>query len=342
MVVSLNYVFKRVFYSTLIVLGIIIVTYYLIILSPGDPAVRWAGNPRGPGADKAIEIARRELNLDKPFYIQVVLFIMNIFTGNIGYSISTKSPVLPTIWSHMSSTLELLIVAYLIGIPVGVFMGVYSSLNRGSFRGDSIDVFGFILANTPSFWIGIGVFILLAEFLGVSSYGRINARLAASLGFHPITGFYLIDTLLEGEPILFLDVLKRLIPPALVVSVYPIGVGIRVVRALMAEALNEDYVRQAVALGLKRNTIVWGYAFRGTIPALTQVFGLAFAYSLVDAMIVEYIFGREGLGNLLVNSIVSNDFKLAVSILIVVGVFYIIVNTLADIIQSIIDPRIRL
>jgi peptide/nickel transport system permease protein len=342
LVASLNYLFKRVFYSILVVIGIIIVTYLLIILSPGDPAARWAGNPRGPGAEKAIELARIDLNLDKPLYLQVILFIYNVLTGNLGVSISTKTPVLTAIWTHMSSTLELLIFAYIIGIPIGVLLGVFSSLRRGSFKGDVLESIGFIVANTPSFWTGMALFLVFSEILGVSSYGRIDVKLATIMGFKPITGFYLIDTLIQGNIILFFDVLKRLIPPAIVVSLYPIGTGIRVVRVLMSEALSEDYVKQAIALGVSRRTVIWDYAFKGTIPGLTQVMGLSFVYSLVDAMIVEYVFGREGLGSLLVGAVVSNDFKLAVSTLIVISSFYIIANTITDIVQAWIDPRVKL
>jgi len=340
--VSLGYVLKRVFYSLLVIIGVIVVTYAIIIFSPGDPAARWAGNPRGPGAERAIEVARAELNLDKPLYVQIPLFVLNVFTGNLGVSISTKTPVLATIWAHLSSTLELLIFGYLIGIPLGVLLGVYSALRRGTPRGDALESVGFVIANTPSFWTSMALFLVLAEVLGVSSYGRIDAKLAAALGFKPITGFYTVDTLLQGDFILFLDVLKRILPPAFVVALYPTGVGIRVVRVMMSEALGEDYVRQAVALGVEKREVIWAYAFRGTVPGLTQVMGLAFAYSLVDAMVVEYVFGREGLGSLLVSAVVSNDFKLAASILIVISVFYILANTITDIVQSWIDPRVVL
>jgi len=340
--VSLNYLVKRVFLCILIIIGVIILSYLILILSPGDPAVKWAGNPRGPNAWIAIEEARRELGLNDPIYVQVARFIYSVFTGNLGDSIAYKQPALPLIYSRLKSTLELLFVTYIIAVPIGVFLGIHSALRRGSREDAVIQAIGTILANTPTFWLATGLFLIFSV-TGISLYGRINTRLAISTGFQPITGFYLIDSLIERNPEVFIDVLLRLIPPALAISVYPIGLLIRLTRTLMAEALLEDFIRVAVAWGVNRRTIIWRYALKASIPGIVQVTGLAFAYSLVDAMVVEYtVFGREGLGSLLYDALNYSDFRLAIGLIIVVTVFYLVVNTLTDIIQALIDPRVRI
>ncbi|ADV65263.1 binding-protein-dependent transport systems inner membrane component [Desulfurococcus mucosus DSM 2162] len=342
MPVSMNYLVKRVFGGILIIIGAIVLSYLVIILSPGDPAVKWAGNPRGPNAPLAIEKAREELGLDDPLYLQVARFVLNVFKGDIGVSIAYKQPVFQLIYSRLQSTLELLIVAYLMAVPLGVFLGIYSALRRGSRRDSIIQAAGTILANTPTFWLATGFFLAFSIF-GVSLYGRVNTRLAISTGFHPVTGFYLIDSLIQGNTAVFVDVLLRIIPPALAISVYPLGVLIRLTRTLMAEALLEDFIRTAVAWGVKRSTIIWRYALKASIPGVLQVAGLSFAYSLIDAMVVEYtVFGREGLGSLLYDALNYTDFRLATGLIIVVTVFYLVVNTLTDIVQALVDPRVKL
>ncbi|ABN69386.1 binding-protein-dependent transport systems inner membrane component [Staphylothermus marinus F1] len=342
MPVSLNYLVKRVFWSALIIIGVIMLSYIIIISAPGDPAKIWAGNPRGEKAGLAIQKAREELGLDQPLPIQVLRYTLQVLSGNMGVSIVYRVPVAEVIWRGLTATLELLVVSYIIGISIGVFLGVESALRRGS-RFDSImQSLAILLANAPSFWLGIGLIILLAETIGFTGYGRIDTYLMFQTGFHPITGFYLLDALIEGNLPVFIDVFLRILPPAIVVATYPIGLGLRISRALVAENLNEEYVRAAVAWGVERRIIIWKYAFRGAIPSLTQIMGLAFAYSLVDAMIVEVVFGREGLGSIAYSVIGKSDYTLITGLMVTVTIFYIIMNTLADILQAIIDPRVKL
>lgn len=343
MPISLNYLLKRILLSFLVVLGVIVFSYTLLILTPGDPAVKWAGNPRGPGAALAIELARRELGLDQPLHVQIAKFIYNVFTGNIGLSIAYKVPVTQVIASAFTSTLELLIVTYLFGVPVGVVLGTYSALRRGGGADSIIQTLAVVLASTPTFWLALIIMIILQAVFGTVPYGRIDSRLAIATNFKPITGFYLLDSLVQGNYAVFIDVFVRVIPPALAISVYPIGVLTRVTRTLVAEALLEDNVRAAVAWGVKRSTILRRYVLRSIIPPIVQISGLSFTYSLVDAMVVEsMVFGREGLGSVLLDSLHKADFRVSLALIIYLTIFYIVVNTLVDILQATIDPRVRL
>ncbi|MEO3993709.1 MAG: ABC transporter permease [Desulfurococcaceae archaeon TW002] len=342
MPLSLNYLTKRIIWIFLVVVGVVIFSYVAIIASPGDPAVKWAGNPRGPNASLAIELARKELGLDKPPLIQVLKFMTDVFTGNIGLSIAYKIPVFEVILRRLVATLELLFVTYLIAIPLGVFLGIESALHRGSKLDTLLQSLGTVLANTPTFWVGAWLFLSLI-LLGAYPYGRVDPKLATATGFYPITGFYLIDSLIEGNILVFTNVLSKIIPPAIAIAIYPIGVLVRLTRALVSDTLLEDYIRASVAWGVSKSVIIWRYTLKAITPGLVQVIGLAFAYSLIDAMAVEYVvFGREGLGSLLIDSLNYSDFRLAIGLVIVVAVFYLLVNTLTDIIQALIDPKVRL
>lgn len=343
MPLSLNYVVKRVFWSILVIIGVVVLSYVILIMSPGDPAVKWAGNPRGPNAIAAVEAARRELGLDQPLYIQLVRFIENVFTGNIGYSIAYRGQSVSTIIiDNLTATLELLFITYLIAIPVGAFLGYYSALKRGTAVDSALQQVAIVLASTPSFWLGSALFLILTS-LGFSLTDRVDYSLAVSTGFRPITGFYIVDALIQGNISVLIDVIVRLIPPAVAIMGYPIGLMIRVVRSLVAEELLEDYVNMAVALGVDRRRILWSYILRAVRPGIAQIAGMSFAYSLVDAMVVENaVFGRPGLGKLLVDSLRTSDFRIAVGLIVTVSVLYLIINTLSDVIQALSDPRVKL
>lgn len=341
MTVSLNYIFKRVVLCSMVILGVAALSYTILLITPGDPAVKWAGNPRGPEAQRAIELARKELGLDKPFHVQVATFIWNFLTGNLGVSIATKQPVTQAIYTAFTATLELLVVTYLFATPIGVGLGVYAALKRGSVVDRLIMAMGVALASMPTFWLATA---LLAVFsvAGFMPYGRISKHLEIATGFRPITGFYLLDSLLQGNIVVFADVVFRMIPAIIAISVYPIGALSRVIRTLVAEALLEDYVKAAVAWGVDRGTILKTYVLRSIIPPVVQIVGLSFAYSLVDAMVVESVLGREGLGSLLLSSVYNSDFRVAVALVAYLSVFYVTVNTLTDIVQASIDPRVKL
>ncbi|MEM3948319.1 MAG: ABC transporter permease [Zestosphaera sp.] len=342
MPLSLNYLVRRVVWSLLVVVGVVVLSYLIIILSPGDPAVKWAGNPRGANATLAIELARRELGLQDPLYVQIPRFIVSVLTGNLGLSIYYKQPVFTVIASNLASTLELLIVTYLIAIPVGVLLGYLSAMHRGSRIDDFLQQLGVLLANTPTFWLGSALFLILVTHQ-IPSSGRVEYALAIETGFQPVTGLYLLDSLIQGNFRVFADVLVRLLPPALAVSVYPMGLMIRVVRTLVTDVLLEDYIRVSVALGVGKRRILWTFTLRAVLPGVILLSGFAFADSLVDAIGVEsVVFGRPGLGRLLMDALNSSDFRIAIGLIVVVTAFYLVVNTLADAIQALADPRVRL
>lgn len=348
MTISLNYLLRRLALAFFIVIGVIVFSYTLILATPGDPAVKWAGRPRGPGAEKAIELARRELGLDKPIYIQVVLFIYNFFTGNLGHSIAYKGqPVFDLVVMRFMSTLELTLLAYIISIPVAFNLGLQSALKRGSNLDNLIQSVSVVLASTPSYWLAILLLLftlMISTSLGISMpvYGTVSPKLEVETGFELITGSYLLDSLIQGNILIFVDALLRMILPAIAISLYPIGALTRLTRILVAESLLEDYVKASIALGVKREILIKHFVLRSITPSFIQVAGLSFTYSLIDAMIVESIFGRRGLGDLLISALYSADFKIAVTLLALLAVFYVVVNTVVDILQAIIDPRVRL
>jgi len=340
--ISLNYIFKRLILAFCVVVGVLVFSYVLILATPGDPAVKWAGNPRGPGAVKAIQLAREELGLDKPIYVQIAVFMYNFFTGNLGYCIAYKGQhVVQVMITSFMSTFELTLLAYVISVPLALYLGLYSALKRGGIFDNIVQSASVVLASTPTYWLAT-LLLLVFTILKISVYGTASPRLIAETGFNTITGSYLLDSVLQGNMQVFVDSFLRMIPPALAISIYPIGALTRLVRVLVAKSLLEDYVKASIALGVERGTIIRYFVVRSIIPSLVQVSGLSFTYSLIDAMVVEAVFGRRGLGSLLIGALNTADFKIAVTLIAFIAIFYIFVNTLVDILQALIDPRVRL
>ncbi len=339
MLISLNYILKRSFLSLSIIVGILIITYILIYIAPGNPAYVWAGRPRGLRAEEAIKNAVRELGLDKPLWMQISIHIMRFFAGDWGISIRFKQPVIAVIARNLVATLELLFFGFLFAIPLSLILGIYSALYRYSHIGESLYTFMSIALSIPRFWIAI-IFCLLLQNININVFGRISPNYSIEINI--TTGFYTIDSLLMGRLDIFIDVLRRLIPPALIIALYPASLIGRIARYNLSEKLNDEYVKQAISFGIPRRVILFKYALRGVLPSITQMAGMIFAYTIIDVATVENIFGREGIGSAIVKAIPYNDYPLIIGMMSIVAIVFIAVNTIADVIQAIIDPRVRL
>ncbi|MCS7111315.1 MAG: ABC transporter permease [Ignisphaera sp.] len=336
---SLNYIIKRIATAFFVVLGVLMLTYVLIYFSPGNPAYTWAGRPRGPKAEEAIKAAEEELGLNKPLYLQIYTHINRFFKGDWGLSLRFKQPVLLVVTRNLVASLELLVVAFSIAIPLGIILGVVSALYRGYLVDKVLYVASLLLISFPRFWIAI-LFYVFLQMLGVNLFGRIAP--SYMLMVESRVGSYIIDSLISGRVEIFADTLMRALPPAVIVALYPMALTIRVIRFSISEKLHEEYVRQAMSYGLSRSKIVYRYALRGVIPAISQLHGITFAYSIVDTATVENIFGRDGIGSAIVKAIPYNDYPLIIGLLAVSGILFIVVNTVSDIIQVISDPRVRI
>ncbi|MCS7099814.1 MAG: ABC transporter permease, partial [Sulfolobales archaeon] len=191
----------------------------------------------------------------------------------------------------------------------------------------------------PRFWLAL-ILVLVFYLTGLQPLGRLDPRYSVEI--KEITGFYLLDSLFTPRLDIFLDALVRLIPPALVVAVYPLFSIARYVRYSLSERFYEDYVIEAISLGISRRVILARYALRGTIPAVVQIAGMSFVYSFVEAAVVEIIFMREGVGRVLVEGLLRSDYPLIVAVFFVASLTLVIVNTATDLIQKKLDPRVRI
>jgi peptide/nickel transport system permease protein len=337
--ITFNYILKRVALSLALVLGVVAVTFVAINFAPGDPALVWAGKPRGPEAATAIESARRYLGLDLPLHIRLATYIYRFSTGDWGTSVRFKLPVLSIVVRSFAASLELIIYSFAIATPLALWLGTRAAVTRGSTTDRVIYYVSAVLAGSPRFLLAGLLYLALY----VANYSYLGLRLdPAYSALRGPTGFATIDTLLLGRLDAFADAVLRVIPPALAISTYPLGVLVRIVRVALSEAFEEEYVRQAVSLGIARKVVVRRYAFPSILPVISQLSGLMFAYLLIDAMVVENVFSREGLGEIVAKAVVSSDYPLLIGATVFVAIVLIAVNTIADIVQATIDPRVRL
>lgn len=340
MPLSREYLIKRLILLIFVVLGVLIITFVITRVVPARPELLWAG----PHATiEQIERARRELHLDQPIYIQLGYYLSDFFHGNWGVSWRTRSPVLGDLLSALPATLELIIFAFSIAAVIGILLGIAAALRRNRITDSIIRVFSVLGASMPVFWLALIALLVFSSWLGwLPSSKRVDEILVMETGFHSITGFYLVDSLIQGNISVFLNVLKHMILPAAVLSLYPMSLSARMTRAMMVDVLHEPFVRSALAWGLPRKLIVYKYALKNAVVPVIASLGLSFGYTIVGAFMVELIFVWPGIGLYTAMSLLSFDYPAITGAVIIVALFYSAINLAVDLIHAWIDPRVRL
>ncbi len=337
---ALTFLLRRLGLSVFVFIGVLILTFFISRVIPSNPAALYAGARPRPEQVAAIE---KKLGLDKPLPEQFAVYVNELLAGNLGESYHSRRAINTDLRIFLPATLELVIAAVLIalvfGIPIGVLAGAYPR-SVFDYATRLVAVAG---VSVPSFWLA-----LIAQFIFFSQLGwlPLGSRISrdATL-FYPIaaqTGFYLIDAAISGNWQAWFDALHHLILPALVLSAYPLGITIRMTQASMLEALSETYITAARAAGLSQRVILFKLALKNAImPALTVV-GLSFAYSITGAFLVETIFSWPGVGKYVTEAVLNVDFPVIIAVTLVVTLFYIFVNLVVDVLQALLDPRVRL
>jgi len=335
-----QYVARRLILCIFVLFGVSIITFFLARVVPSDPAALWVG----PHARREeVERARKMLGLDKPLWVQYLIYIRNLLSGDLGISIYTHRPVLDDILMFLPASLELIVSGIFIGLILGIPLGVISAMRRDTLVDHVSRVYSIGGVSIPTFWLGMMLQLLFFKYLGIlPAGGRVSSRLIMT---HPITrrtGFYLIDTIITGNWIAFRDALTHLILPAMTLAAYPTGLVARMVRSTMVEVLEEDYIRTARAYGLPERVIAYLYALKNAIGPMITVLVLCFAYSLVETFLIEYVFDWPGLGRYASLAILATDYPAIMGITLFVTITYVSLNLVVDILLAFIDPRIRL
>jgi peptide/nickel transport system permease protein len=332
----LRFLVRRLLLLLFVVWGISLVTFVLARLVPSDPARLIAGPRAGP---EAVAVVRHDYGLDRPLAEQYLRYNGGLLAGDLGRSFSSKRPVADDLRAFLPATVELtlasLLIAALFGIPIGIIAAVWRN-SSADYVGRGLATLGLSL---PPFWIG-----LLAQLVFYSGLTLlpVGGRLGQDVATPPaITGLYTVDGLLSGQGWTFVDALRHLVLPAVVLSFGTTAVFVRLVRTTLLEVLAQEYVRTARAKGLGERVVVLRHALRNAMLPVLTIGGLQLGLLLSGALLVESIFSWPGIGRYTAQAIISSDYNGIMGVTIVLAVIYLLINTLVDLRYAWLDPRIH-
>jgi peptide/nickel transport system permease protein len=334
------YTARRAALAVLVIAGVVVLTFVIARVVPGDPAATWAG-PHASAAQVAA--ARRFLGLDRPPVVQLFSYFGGILTGNWGLSVHTHQPVLSDIGTAAPATLELVIAALILAVVTGVPLGLISARWPDRLLDHGIRAGSILAVSMPIFWMALIFQLVFAQRLhALPVAGEFSANL---LFTHPLarhTGFDVIDALITGNWPMLGSTITHLILPVIVVAAYPAGLITRMVRAQVLDTIGETHVQMARALGFRERTVYGRFAMKLAWNPVAAALALVFGYSLVNTFLVEAIFDWPGLGSYAAASISTLDTPAILGVTLFVALAYVVANLIVDIVQAIIDPRIRL
>jgi ABC-type dipeptide/oligopeptide/nickel transport system permease component len=336
----LTFVTRRLALSVLVLFGVATLVFGLTRAIPSDPAALYLG-PRARPAE--LEAINERFGFDRPVAEQYALFLRNLVQGDLGMSLATKRPVTLELASRLAATLELLAAAMLLAVIVGIALGVASTRMRGGAGESLVRVLSVVGVSMPAFWLGLLLQLVFVHALGwFPVAGRVDGTLRFTHPIEPLTGFLLLDSLLRGNLLAFRDVAAHLVLPAVTLAAYPIGLVTRMTRASMLEVLSQDYIRTARASGVSEARIALRYALRNAMPPVLTVVGLTLAFLLTGAFYVEVIFAWPGLGSFTVRSLLNLDYPAVLGMTLFGAAGYVLVNLVVDLVQALVDPRVRI
>ncbi|MCM3160611.1 MULTISPECIES: ABC transporter permease [Bacillaceae] len=310
-----SYIIKRLVSLVPVLIGVTILVFSIMHLSPGDPAKIMLG-PKA--TEESIKALNAQLGLDQPLYVQYFSWIGNVLTGDWGRSLQMKMEVLPLVMDRFNATLILTFFSAILAAVIGIGVGIVSAYRKYSWidRGLMLFVlFGFCL---PVFWLGL----ILQIIFGLK------------LNILPMSGMYSPGT--TG----FADLFMHIILPSLALSAGAGAVIARMTRSSMLEVFEQDYIRTARSKGITERKVVYVHALKNAfIPVLT-VLGMQIGYLLAGAVLVEMVFSWPGIGTLMINGILARDFPLVQGIILFVASTYVLINLIVDILYALLDPRI--
>lgn len=290
-----------------VVFGVLLLTFMLIHLVPGDPVEVMLGESASM-ADR--EALRADLGLDKPLIQQFGSYLIKLANVDFGHSIHTKTPIADLLASRYPATVKLAMLSLLIGLLVGVPLGIYAALKANHWQDFVVTIVSVRLSAMPAFWLGP---ILMLVF-------------AVWLGWLPVSG-------MESR--------ASIVLPAITLGFGLSAILTRMTRTSLLEVLNDDYIRTARAKGLNERTVILCHALRAALLPIITIVGLQMGSLLAGTVITETIFSWDGIGRLLVESIEKRDYPVTQACVLVVALSYVLVNLFTDVLYKLADPRVR-
>ena len=316
--------------------GLVLVTFLIGRVMPIDPIIAIVGDHAAPDV---IEATRAELGLDEPLPMQFVIYVGKLLQGDLGRSVMTSHTVAHDIGQFFPATIELATVAIIFAMLIGVPLGVLAAVRQGSLTDRAIRVFCLAGHSVPIFLLAmLSLLIFYAKLGWAPGTGRIDVAFDGLID--PVTGFLTIDALIAGDGDAFRDAVAHLVQPAGVLAYFSMAYIARMTRAFMLDALAGEYVITARAKGLSSARVIWRHAFGNIAVRLITVLTLTYASLLEGAVVTETVFSWPGLGQYLTVSLLNADMNAVLGATLVVGMIYLALNLMADMLYRLLDPRV--
>jgi peptide/nickel transport system permease protein len=301
------YLIKKLSSFLTVIFGVLLLTFLLIHLVPGDPVEVMLGESAS-SADRAA--LRADLGLNQPLIQQFGSYLSKLAHGDFGQSIHTKTPIIDLLKTRYPATVKLALLSLMIGLVVGVPLGIYAALKANQWQDFIVTIVSVRLSAMPAFWLGPMLMLIFAVWLG----------------WLPVSG---------------MDSSTSIILPAVTLGFGLSAILTRMTRTSLLEVLNDDYIRTARAKGLSEKTVILRHALRAALLPIITIVGLQMGSLLAGTVITETIFSWDGIGRLLVESIEKRDYPVTQACVLVVALSYVTVNLCTDILYRLADPRVR-
>lgn len=320
-----------------VLLGVSLIVFLMISLTPGDPVDIMAGEMRiTPELRAAL---RHDMGLDQSLPARFGHFLVNAIQGNFGQSYFHRRPVADVLLERLPATMELTLAALLLALALAIPLGVLAAVKRNTWIDRLATVGSLFGVSLPGFWFGILMILLFSVTLGLTPT---SGRIGSGFDVASVTGFLTVDTLLAGHLRVFGDALLHLALPALTLALPTMAVLMRVTRSSMLEVLKADYVTFAEAKGLSRLRVLAVHALKNALAPTITVAAIEAGSLLGGNMVVETVFGWPGLGRVVVEAIFARNYPLVQAAVLLYAVTYVALNFLADLLYTVLNPRVRL
>ncbi|MCU5780925.1 dipetide transport system permease [Alcanivorax balearicus MACL04] len=319
-----------------VLIGIVVVSFLLTRALPGDPAVYFAG----PAAsEESIEQIRVSMGLDRSLPVQFFAYVGDLLRGELGQSISTGQPVLTELTTRLPASLELTGFALLFSIAVAMPLGILAATRPNSWIDHLCRFVVTAGVSLPTFFTGLALVYLFYFLLGWSPapMGRLDILY---LSPPHVTGFYVIDALIDGDFETARAALAQLILPAVTLGLFTLAPIARMTRAAMLQVLEGDFIRTARAAGLSGHKVLYTYALRNAILPVITTLGMVFSFALGANVLVEKVFAWPGIGSYAVEALVVSDYAAVQGFVLSMALLFVILNLLIDVTYTLVDPRL--
>ena len=323
------------------VLGLLVITFIIGRVVPIDPVLSIVGER---ASEAQVQAVREALGLDQPLWRQFLIYVSDAAQGDLGRSIRTGEDIATEIARYFPATLELATLGTIIGTLVGVPAGVLAATRPGSLADQVVRVVGLMGYSMPVFWLGLlGLLVFYGKLDWVAGPGRLDPSYDMMMEFTltSYTGMILIDSALNGAWDMFRNAISHIILPAGILGYLSMAYISRMTRSFMMNELGQEYITTARVKGMPERRVIWVHAMKNVLVPLITVIALSYAYLLEGSVLTETIFAWPGLGSYITDALFAADMPAVLGGTVVVGVVFVTLNMVSDMLYKLVDPRAR-